>query len=162
MTHIGPSIRFFVLFFILTTILLSCISAKQKESKKNTYVPKEMKLLIGKGGGFTGKWNGYTIYGNGKVVSWSGRWEEQNIIEETITLSDAELSQLWEKVNEIEFFNQKISETGNIISVLEITTDLLTNRATWISGTENIDEPQHEIEELFWEINNKLSTLTNK
>lgn len=156
--------RFCILMPLLFGAFLFLNGCKQQEeirkkdqSSLDIEVPEDLKMVIGSGGGFTGKWKGYTIYGNGNLEKWNGRWEEDNTVLLDKKLNKQELQSIWKRVLEIDFFITKINENGSFISVIKITAEDLENRVTWIPGIEGIELPQHKVEEFYRDINKELN-----
>ncbi len=144
-------------------LMLNCKNhksvSKNEGADDKVEVPKDLKIVLGSGGGFTGKWQGYTIYADGTLERWEGRWAEQNPVVLEKNLSTDEVYEIWVKIEAIDFFDDKTRETGNKISIFEVSTGNLKNRVTWVSGVEGRTEPKHKVESFYWNINHIINRV---
>jgi hypothetical protein len=65
--------------WISLLLLFSCSGPPQSGSTtRGGLVPKDFRMSVGEGGGFSGIWSGYTIQGGDSVYAWNGRGPESN------------------------------------------------------------------------------------
>ncbi len=153
----------YIMVLLGALLMLSCKSHKSVSKNvgkvDQVEVPKDLKIVLGSGGGFTGRWQGHTVYADGTVESWEGRWAEQNPVILANKLSEDEVREIWLKLQAINFFDIKTKETGNKTTIFEVSTAKLKNRVTWVSGVEGRTEPKHKIESLYWNINHIINRV---
>ncbi len=151
----------FIIILLSAVLVLNCKNHKSVSKNEGTVgtaqVPEDLKIVLGSGGGFTGRWQGYTIYADGTLESWEGRWAEQNPVILEKKLSKNEVYEIWAEIEALEFFDNKTKETGNKTSIFEVSTGSQKNRVTWVSGVEGRTEPKNKIESFYWNINKMIN-----
>ena len=60
------------LFLVPALALVGCATCRRGEPTDAPGAPADFRLLIGKGGGFTGQWRGITVHADGGAWTWSG------------------------------------------------------------------------------------------
>ena len=110
--------------------------------------PEDFTMIFGEGGGFTGRWEGYAIQSDGAVLAWSGptAGEESTPVG---SLTAAQMDDLWAQVQDAEFFDQNVRETGNITAFIEVTAGQRKHRVSWIPGAEGFEPPRSAIDALY-------------
>ena len=124
---------------LLAILAISCHSSdstKQQSTPPNSQkataslIPSDLRVVFGNGGGFTGRWKGYTVTGDGSVVSWEGRMAEENP-KPAAKLSSNRIQELWNSVNEARYFERVSDETGNMTMFMAITANGKLHRISW-------------------------------
>lgn len=97
----------------ISTIIFftSCGGAKTVELKSDAEPEKEVYLLIGEGGGFTGAYNEYIVYPNGRVEVWD-ELEQESIFKGNITKQEA--AAIFDKWGEIGELGRAGGKPGNM------------------------------------------------
>lgn len=110
--------------------------------------PEDFIMIFGEGGGFTGRWEGYAIDSDGAVLAWSGptAGEERTPVG---SLTAAQMDDLWAQIQDAEFFDQNVRETGNITAFMEVTAGKRKHRVSWIPGAEGFEPPRSAIDALY-------------
>lgn len=127
----------------------SADSADSGDSAEDHRVPPDFRMMLGQGGGVTGRWSGFTIDSDGSIVEWSGAVAGSNPHPAgTLTLEQA--AAIWHDVVGIEFFSQEIDERGEMTAFLKVNADSLEHRVSWIPGAEDMEPPKHPVEALYW------------
>lgn len=110
--------------------------------------PEDFTMVFGEGGGFTGRWDGYSIESDGDVLAWSGptAGEERTPVG---SLTAAQMDDLWARVQDAQFFDQNVRETGNITAIIEVTAGGRKHRVSWIPGAEGFEPPRSAIDALY-------------
>jgi hypothetical protein len=130
---------------LLTTILgiatpLFLLSCQFSEATKphllsETSPPSDFQLVIGEGGGFVGRWNGYIVDSTGTVFSWSGVTPGQNA-KQTMVLARPQFDKLWQTIVKARFFDIDTTESGNITLTMQVTAGGMVHRASWAKPAE--------------------------
>jgi hypothetical protein len=108
----------------------ACHSSSPRSATDTTSVPADLRVVVGEGGGFAGRWTGFSINSSGSVLSWSGPYEEAET-ELTGEVRQDELSAFWQSVREAGFFEIDAGEPANMTTFLQITADGKTHRVAW-------------------------------
>jgi hypothetical protein len=135
----------FLIIITFTLLTFSCATQKkQPESIKGI-----TEISFGKSGGFTGFTDEYLITGNAEVfkISKDGRTKINQI-------TKPEIRNISKQINDLQFKDIKLSETGNMIYFIEVSANKYRNRVTWSDIT---DTPQ--MKELYQTL---VKTLTPK
>jgi len=126
-------------FLVLAILVISCHSSDSRKEQSATPstqkattspVPGDLRIVFGDGGGFAGRWKGYTVTGNGSVVSWEGRMAEENP-KPAARLSSNRIQELWNSVKEARYFERVSDETGNMTMFMVITANGKLHRISW-------------------------------
>ncbi len=91
------------------------------------------RLLLGKGGGFTGQWRGFLVHGDGSVWTWRGIGLPAESLR-VATLDAAALDSLRSEVESSGLLDSSTSGTGNLSARLELTLGDRSAVVTWASG----------------------------
>ena len=109
-------------------------------------VPSDFTVRFGQGGGFSGRWQGYTVRPDGAVARWNGPTAGANE-EPAGQLSAAQMQALWQRVEAADFFAQDAREVGNMTAFIEVEAEGRTHRASWIPRV--LGEPETPLEQLY-------------
>ncbi len=99
-------------------------------SKDERAAPDDFAMAFGKGGGFAGLWQGYTIAADGTVAQWEGRIAPDSLAP-TGSLSTAQVDSLWQRVNALDFFSLENQGTGNMTGYIEVAAQGQTHVVRW-------------------------------
>jgi hypothetical protein len=133
------------------SVLPGCSSSSRSDmadAPQTEPVPTDFKLTLGQGGGFAGRWTGFTIDHDGTISEWSGPVAESNM-HPAGTLSSQQLQAIWRDATESEFFSQEIAESGELTAFLKINADSIEHRVFWIPGVEELESPKHPAEAMY-------------
>ena len=120
-----------VFYGFITFLLLACSGSKTIQ--KSPSFPDDLRISIYQGGGVAGIWRGYTIEANGSVMRWQGRLPETNP-EVSGQLSPSELHTLWQAIQAADFFNVRLTNTGNLTTFIKIQASGRQNIVSWPSA----------------------------
>jgi hypothetical protein len=95
--------------------------------------PPDFRLLIGKGGGFTGQWRGFTVHADGGVWTWSGLGMPEDSTRAG-ALNRADLDSVWADVLSGRLFDRTTEGSGNLSARVEVSGGHKTRVLTWASG----------------------------
>ncbi len=117
---------------MLASGLTGCTSAAQRQARSGapTAAPADFAMSFGKGGGFAGRWQGYTIAADGAVAQWEGRITPDNL-SPVGSLSPAQVDSLWQRVNALDFFSLESQGTGNMTGYIEVAAEGRTHEVRW-------------------------------
>jgi hypothetical protein len=88
-----------------------------------------LRIVLGEGGGFAGKWEGYTIYGDGVVHAWSGQGAREN--EREVGRLDVDtMWVIWEAVKGLEQV-PGVDSTGSLVRFFNVTVQDTTREYSW-------------------------------
>lgn len=106
------------------------------------------RIILGAGGGFTGRWEGFIIEQDGSVWSWSGYGapSDTNFVGRLPADSLQILARL---VPDSGFYADSTSETGNMTAFLEIMRGGDAHRVSWIPSVEGVEPPKSPTEALY-------------
>ena len=138
--------------FLSPLVVTGCrrsISPDTAESTQYDPAPSDFKMMLGQGGGFAGRWTGFTIESDGSIVEWSGPVAGSNE-HPAGTLGREGAAAIWHDVVKIDFFSQEIDERGEVTAFLTINADSVEHRVSWIPGVEGLEPPKHPVEALLW------------
>ena len=116
---------------ILCACLFSCKSTKESGIGKIQNVKDDQlrKYCVGKGGGFTGAYDEYILYENGKVFKYDFSYDREIYLKE---LTTTELVFFLEKIDLLSLEGVAINEPGNMSSYIEVREgDLSINKIVW-------------------------------
>lgn len=110
-----------LVIFIFLSIFFSCSSTKSStdttSSNKTKTNNSEMKYCVGRGGGFTGDFEEYILYENGKVYKRDFIYERDVFYKE---LSVLDTEYFLNKIDELSLYGEDINKPGNMSYYLEI------------------------------------------
>lgn len=95
--------------------------------------PPAFRLLLGKGGGFTGQWQGFVVHADGGVWTWRGLGVPEESLR-VATLDARSLDSLRLEVERSGLLEASTSGAGNLSARLEITHGDRSRTLTWASG----------------------------
>lgn len=84
-------------------------------------------------------WDGYSVDADGMVEHWFGVVPGENS-RRAATLSESQLQDLWQRLNQDDLLARNLAETGNLTAYIEVTADSTTHRLSWAVGAEAEDE----------------------
>ena len=121
MKTLSNTILIELVFLTLTAMFLtSCSSSKSNiTSDSNINYPKDLIIEIGSGGGFTGKWAGYSLLDNGKIISWNGNKQGANP-KDYQKLDQKTIQFIWQKIIDSKVLDIKLQEPGNMSKSIKI------------------------------------------
>jgi len=112
---------FFSTFFVLVHLLIfsGCKTTQQSASSyENEFAASDTKkYAVGKGGGFTGSYEEYIVYENGKVYKRDFNYEREIYLKQ---LSEIDLNRVLERINNLSLEGIEIDKPGNLTSYIEI------------------------------------------
>ena len=110
--------------------------------------PSDFNLLLGSGGGFTGRWDGYRIERDGTVWSWRGIGVPTDSTRLGVLPADS-LAALARSIEAAGFYADSTHEPGNVTAFLEVSSGGQTNRVTWIPTVDELEPPKSPTEAVF-------------
>lgn len=111
-------------------------------------IPGDLRVSWGSGGGITGRWSGYTIEADGRLMAWQGQLALENPTPAGQVPADS-LRAIWKAVSDMHFFDVERTEPANMTSVLEVVAEGRTHRVTWPARVEGIEPAVSPIDALF-------------
>lgn len=108
------TIKLVPIIFVFSLVLIHCKNKEQlTESNPKEVIKKDnsLKYCVGKGGGFTGAYEEFILYENGKVYKRDFVYERDVYLKQ---LPEAELNYFLEKINEFGFEGMDINQPGNM------------------------------------------------
>jgi hypothetical protein len=115
-------------FVLLFTLLAIACSTQNKQNKSASKITE---ISFGSGGGFTGATNTYLLKADREVFKMNnGEYLKINKI------SRADIRNISETINKINFYNLEYSEKGNITYFIEIKSADSQHKITWSDNTE--------------------------
>lgn len=121
-------------------------------------LPQSLKIVCGQGGGFTGSWQGFTINGNGQVLSWEGQQAESNP-EPAGELAPDSLQLLWNQLHAMDFMSIEMEEYANMTAIIEVQTAEGTNRVSWLPKLTSLEPLETPIDSFYVRCTNMASGL---
>lgn len=116
-------------------------------SEAQQVVPTDFSMSFGKGGGFTGLWEGYRIEADGTVQRWQGRGIDQNLTPAG-KLSAAQLDSVWQRLRTTDFFAMKNRGSGNMTGYIAVMADSAAHTVRWPVSLED-SARQSALEQLY-------------
>lgn len=139
-----------LLFLVPALALAGCATCRRGEPTDGPRAPGDFRLLIGKGGGFTGQWRGFTVHPDGEIWAWSGLGIPADSTH-TGTLSRAELDSVWSDVLSSGLLDRVTEGAGNLSARIEVSGGPNTRTLTWASGLRS-DAPDSPEERFYLRI----------
>ena len=143
--------------------MIACSSVSKKSQvdtlpQQQDAIPDSLTISFGSGGGFTGNWEGYSIYSSGKIEEWKGRWflDKPSTRENVLTKED--VAHIWDMVEASDFFTTTYNETGNFTAILKVTHPGFEKTAKWMPSSPEVESPKHPTDSLFHALTNFLTT----
>jgi hypothetical protein len=109
----------------------------------------DFEVVLGSGGGFTGRWTGYRIDGDGTVWSWSGIGVPTDTVRVGRLPADSLLA-LARALEDASFYADSTAQTGNVTAMLEVTRGGVTHRSSWIPSVRELEPPVSPTEAVYW------------
>lgn len=135
------SLRMLAASFLCILVSFACMRPSKETPERQRLYPADFKVVAGEGGGFTGRWHGYSIAADASVYEWDGLTLEQNS-KKTKELSVDQLNSLWQVVQQHEFFRRESEqEHGNLTRVLKITANGSLYEYSWVPQIEPVEPP---------------------
>jgi len=126
-----------------------CRSASQAPADAADPPPADFAFTLGEGGGFAGRWDGYTVQADGTVLAWSGSMAGENP-QPAGHLTAEQRTALWRQVTAAEYFEQDSQVVANVTAFLEITAQGKTHRTSWIPSVQGIEPVTSPLEKLYF------------
>ncbi|HEX7878690.1 MAG TPA: hypothetical protein VF720_04740 [Candidatus Eisenbacteria bacterium] len=89
------------------------------------------RLICGEGGGFTGRYGGFIVEADGKVVTWQGIDVSSAPTTPIGTVSAADRGQLWRALIDAGFFARELNEPGNLNRFVRVEAPADTQMWNW-------------------------------
>lgn len=121
------AMRIVLILFALTITLSAC-----KSNEKVQRDLSKVQILVGSGGGFTGFYTEYKIFGTGKVERYTSKDEK------TAAIGNVQPDSIRVWVNELDrinFYGIELNQPGNMSYYMELTEPEKINRVKWGSAT---------------------------
>ncbi len=100
-----------IIYVFIAILLTACGGTKSVDVKQRGDNVKEVYLLVGEGGGFTGAYNEYILYPDARVEVWD-EMEQESIYKGSVTKKEAaDIFEKWGEIGQIEVPN---SRPGNM------------------------------------------------
>jgi hypothetical protein len=99
-------------------------TARTQEGKRAV-----LRIVLGEGGGISGKWEGHTIAGDGAVYAWSGRAARENEHEVGRMPADT-MCALWDVAKTLSTVPQ-VDSSGSLVRFLSVTIQDSTWKYSW-------------------------------
>ena len=146
--NIIPLYRFVALSFLSTLLVTGCEPSRHASQQIEVPAtmapaPGDVKIVCGQGGGFTGAWSGYTIFGGGTIQSWKGAYAEDQMVAEGTVPADS-LAMLWHKLEQMDFFSLQLEEYANMTAMVLVEANNQSHRVSWppkVEGFEPLETP---------------------
>ncbi|MFK7845474.1 MAG: hypothetical protein AB8G77_09240 [Rhodothermales bacterium] len=122
-----------VLLLLTGSVGLSCKSSNstaQLAESVQTAIPEGLKIVCGEGGGFTGRWGGFTVYGGGDVWAWHGMFSEDKA-SKAGSIPEDSVRYLWHKLEAMDFFALEKEEYANMTAVVAVEAGDSIHRVSW-------------------------------
>ncbi len=144
---------------LLITLIAVCIIAckttattTNNNANSTKVINNERKYCVGKGGGFTGNYEEYILYENGKVYKRDFNYDREIYVKQ---LPEQDLNYFLDKAEQLGLEGVAINEPGNISTYIEIKEGNLTiNKIVWGA---NLYYPPQELIDFHKELFDKLS-----
>lgn len=136
----------------------SSAPASEDDPPSLASVPKDFRLVLGEGGGATGRWSGYTLERDGAVLAWQGPVAETDP-NRIATLSPAEVSMFWREAVEADILEADMQDAGNRTAFVEIRANGREHRVSWVPGYAPVEPPKTPIEAFYRESRSRLGQL---
>jgi hypothetical protein len=89
------------------------------------------RLICGEGGGFTGRYGGFTVQPDGQVVTWQGIDADSAPTTFIGTVSAADRRRLWNALTDAGFFAREVNEPGNMNRFVRVEAPADTQMWNW-------------------------------
>ncbi len=126
-------------WYLKTVLIVICLCSSACVGTRDVQTassrPADLSVSLGRGGGFSGMWEGVRVEQDGAVIHWSGLGEGGDE-RRGGTLTEAQMADIWQRLNEDDLLRTNLSETGNMTSFIEVTANGSTHRISWEVGSE--------------------------
>jgi len=111
----------------------ACVGTRDAHTASSR--PADLSVSLGRGGGFSGIWEGVRVEQDGAVIRWTGLGEREDG-RRSGTLTESQMADIWRRLNEDDLLKTNLSETGNMTSFIEVTANGATHKISWEVGSE--------------------------
>jgi len=115
----------------LWSLLAVCAKGNKSTAPSGGKPPADFALTFGEGGGFTGRWQGYTIQAEGSIYAWQGKMAGDHAILSG-KLTEEQMRLLWRELEKEKFFEQELDQRGNMTAILRVTASGKTKELAWV------------------------------
>jgi len=122
---------FSIVISIVLITLTNCKAVQPNSSNIDFLIEKSetKKYAFGKGGGFTGDYDEYILYENGKVYKRDFNYDREIYLKQ---LSEVKLNYFLDKINTLGLEGIEINEPGNITTYIEVReANFSVNKIVW-------------------------------
>ncbi|MBT8191623.1 MAG: hypothetical protein HKN67_13390 [Saprospiraceae bacterium] len=137
-------------------IYILLISAFFVHCKTHLHIPAEYKgdqVIFGKGGGFTGRVNAYSLLDNGNLFSNPG---DSLGVKYIGRIKQSKADQIFKTYTDLGLDKQKMNSPGNMYSFIEMHINSEKNKVQWGSNREN---PTPEMKQFFTNLMHIVKTM---
>ena len=131
-----------MIFMLGITVSAGC-KRGEKAASTEMSIPADLKIVLGHTGGFAGRSMGYSIYANGDVLKWEGKYPEENR-QATAIVDQDHVQQLWNHASEIKILEMQEQVMGNVTWFITVTADGESRRVTWAKRDEEALTPAQQ------------------
>lgn len=114
-------------------------------------------LVVGEGGGFTGRYEGFSVSRDGALWSWEGRYAEDGP-ERLRALDEQERRAIWRMLQEGDFFEMNLTERTNYSMFIRVSTQDTSRQLMWMP--DEGDEAKVPAQNLYHALIELLETYT--
>lgn len=138
---------FYIICFLTTVIAYyGCCGSKEMKNEKQLL---SYTIVLGSGGGFTGRYSGIAIDSTGIVSDWEGRMYLTSAKKNVDTLSQNQIMKMNKFFSENDFTNIHFKESGNITNFLTLSDSKNDFTFSW-KETSLPDRVPDKIRELYY------------
>ena len=139
----------------------STCSKSSKKADDQIAIPAQFSIMFGQGGGFTGRWSGYTIEADGTLLKWDGRYAEDGA-KPIAQLTPEQMGSLWQCVNDHNFFDRIREEYGNQTAIMRVTAEADTHRVSWKPVVRESKYPLTPLDSLYFQVHELIAETLKK
>lgn len=145
-------VRYIIFFLAIVITYYGCGGSREMKSEKHSL---SYNIVLGSGGGFTGRYSGKAIDTAGILFNWEGRTYLTSPKKIADTLSQNQILKINKFFSEHALTNYKFKETGNITSFLTLSDSNNEFTFSW-KGTNLPENAPEKIKELYYLINQAI------
>jgi len=145
-------VRYIIFFLAIVIAYYGCCGSKEMKSEKQSL---SYNIVLGSGGGFTGRYNGKAIDTAGIIFNWEGRTYLTSTKKNIDTLSQNQILKLNTFFSEHALTNYNFKEAGNITSFLTLSDSNNEFTFSW-KGTNLPENAPEKIRELYYLVNHAI------
>ena len=116
------------LFFVVVTLLTVACKTNKVDSPEGAI---GKKLVLSHGGGFTGKYNSYTLLENGQLFKAS---ETKGVLNQQKDLADDVVDQIFSNYEVLGLAEMEVETYGNLLYTIQMIDGDNTNKISWEKG----------------------------